>query len=68
MSRQLTTNPNLEHLKKQVKELLHDFELREPAAIERFRALASLSARWLPDLRTHNMSLPATTALPVDRS
>ncbi len=40
MSRQLPAKPNLEHLKKQAKKLLHDFELREPAAIERFRSLA----------------------------
>jgi len=50
MSRQLPTKPNLEHLKKQVKELLHDFELREPAAIERFRSLASRSASAAPKL------------------
>lgn len=41
MSRQLPARPNLEHLKKQAKELLHDFEQNEPAAIERFRSFAS---------------------------
>ena len=41
MSRQLPAKPNLEHLKKQAKELLHDFERGEPSAIARFRAVAA---------------------------
>src|SRR5215472_13616488 len=41
MSRQLPVKPNLEHLKKQAKELLHEFELDKPAAIELFSSLAS---------------------------
>ena len=40
MSRELPAKPNLEHLKKQAKELLHDLQLRKPAAVERFRSLA----------------------------
>jgi ankyrin repeat protein len=44
MSRQLPAKPNLEHLKKQAKELLHDFEVSVPDAIERFRSLESASA------------------------
>ena len=40
MSRQLPAKPNLEYLKKQAKELLHDFEQRESLAMERFRPLA----------------------------
>jgi hypothetical protein len=41
MSRELPAKPNLEHLKKQAKELLRDFGLRVPDAIERFRSLGS---------------------------
>jgi len=41
MSRQLPAKPNLEHLKKQAKELLHEFELGKPAAIELFPSLVS---------------------------
>src|SRR3977135_1322073 len=44
MSRQLPARPNLEHLKRQAKELLHDFQQGEPAAIDRLRSLASASA------------------------
>src|SRR5215472_17115261 len=50
MSRQLPAKPNLEHLKKQAKELLHDYQQGEPAAIERFRSLASPSALKSPKL------------------
>jgi ankyrin repeat protein len=48
MSLQLPQKPNLEHLKKQSKDLLRDFELRQPAAIERFRSV-SISAPKLAD-------------------
>lgn len=44
MSRQLPRKPNLEHLKKQAKELLHDLERRDRAAVERFRSFAPASA------------------------
>lgn len=37
MSRQLPGKPNLEHLKKQAKELLHDFRQSNPDAVQRFR-------------------------------
>lgn len=37
MSRELPAKPNLEHLKKQAKELLHDFRQSKPDAIQRFR-------------------------------
>ncbi|HXN23806.1 MAG TPA: ankyrin repeat domain-containing protein [Candidatus Dormibacteraeota bacterium] len=50
MSRELPANPNLEHLKKQAKKLLHDVQVGEPAAIERFRSLVSLSATASPKL------------------
>ena len=48
MSPQLPQKPNLEHLKKQAKDLLRDFELRQPAAIDRFRSV-SISAPKLAD-------------------
>lgn len=41
MSRQLPAKPNLEHLKKQAKELLQDFELGKPAATELLGSVAS---------------------------
>jgi ankyrin repeat protein len=37
MSRELPAKPNLEHLKKQAKQLLHDFQQSKPDAVERFR-------------------------------
>src|SRR5262249_34666686 len=40
MSRELPARPNLEHLKKQAKELLQDFRQGVPAALERFQSLA----------------------------
>jgi ankyrin repeat protein len=50
MSRELPAKPNLEHLKKQAKELLHQFQRGDAVAIERFRSLASLSALASPKL------------------
>jgi hypothetical protein len=44
MLRYLPPKPNLEHLKKQAKELLDDFTRHEPAAVARFRALRSQPA------------------------
>ena len=41
MSRQLPAEPNLEHLKKQAKELLDDFRQRKPEAEERFRSFSA---------------------------
>src|SRR5262245_21222925 len=43
MSRELPEKPNLEHLKKQAKELLRGFHDRDAVAVERFRSLASFS-------------------------
>jgi len=39
MPRDLPANPDLTHLRKQAKDLLHEFERGDPTAIERFRAL-----------------------------
>ncbi len=41
MSRELPARPNLEHLKKQAKDLLADLRKGTPSAVERFQALAS---------------------------
>src|SRR5688500_6053682 len=38
MQRELPNKPNLDHLKKQAKDLLEAFKRGEPEAIERFRA------------------------------
>ena len=43
MSRPLPAKPNLEHLKKQAKELLNDFQQRKPEALALFRSFASSS-------------------------
>jgi len=43
MSRELPEKPNLEHLKKQAKDLLREAQQGDAAAIERFRSLASFS-------------------------
>ncbi len=43
MSRVLPARPNLEHLKKQAKDLLHSFEQGEPAAIEQLHSVVSNS-------------------------
>ena len=40
MFRELPAKPNLEHLKKQAKEILHDLRQNKPDAVERFRAFA----------------------------
>lgn len=61
MSRQLPPHPNLEHLKKQAKDLLHELQQRDPAlklsdaqhAIAREYGFAS----W-PKLKAHVESLP----------
>src|SRR6266849_9560411 len=50
MSRHLPANPNLEHLKKQAKELLYNFQQGHATAIEAFGSLASLSASATPKL------------------
>ena len=39
MSRELPAKPNLEHLRKQAKHLLRDFQRGEPAAVERLRSI-----------------------------
>ena len=44
MSRELPEKPNLEHLKKQAKDLLREAQQGDAAAIERFSSLASFSA------------------------
>ena len=42
MSPALPARPDLEHLKKQAKALLHDYQQQDPDAVERFRSLGSL--------------------------
>ena len=44
MSRELPAKPNLEHLKKQAKQLLYDCQQGDSAAIERFRSLVSFTS------------------------
>lgn len=41
MSPALPARPDLEHLKKQAKALLHDYQQQDPAAVERFRSLGA---------------------------
>src|SRR5215470_10993212 len=66
MSRQLPEKPNLEFLKKEAKELLHDFEARKPEAVERFRSISLLGAPKLSDaqhLVAREYGFPAWTKL-----
>ncbi|MBV9481588.1 MAG: ankyrin repeat domain-containing protein [Acidobacteria bacterium] len=44
MSRVLPARPNLEHLKKQAKDLLHNLEQGDPSAIEQLNAVVSATA------------------------
>lgn len=50
MPRILPTSPSLEHLRKQAKDLLHDFERDDPAAVARLRGEASLPRSARPKL------------------
>lgn len=50
MSRALPARPNLEHLKKQAKDLLHNFQQGDPAAIEQLSEVVSTSAGDAPKL------------------
>jgi ankyrin repeat protein len=45
----LPPNPNLEHLKKQAKRLLHDFRQQQPQALEKFSTLRLNAAPKLSD-------------------
>ena len=45
MSHQLPAKPNLEHLKKQAKELLHNFQQGDPESIELLRSVATASPK-----------------------
>lgn len=44
MSRELPPKPNIEHLRKQAKDLLRNYQHGDPAAIEHFGSVASFSA------------------------
>src|SRR5882724_10273607 len=77
MSHQLPAKPNLEHLKKQAKELLHNFQQGDPESIELLRSVATASpklsdaqyaiareygfASW-PKLKEHVQSLTLSPA------
>jgi ankyrin repeat protein len=50
MPRILPTSPSLEHLRKQAKDLLRDFEGDDPAAVERLRVETSLPGSARPKL------------------
>src|SRR5690349_8708521 len=50
MSRVLPLHPNLEHLKKQAKDLLHDFVQGNPAAVKQFNSVVAISAAARPKL------------------
>ncbi|HEY6060198.1 MAG TPA: ankyrin repeat domain-containing protein, partial [Gemmatimonadales bacterium] len=50
MTRRLPDRPNLDHLKKQAKQLLRGLETRNPQAIERYRAVLSRPAPDDPSL------------------
>src|SRR5258707_1137527 len=50
MSRVLPAHPSLEHLKKQAKDLLHDFAQGYPTAVEQFTSVAPTSGAAQPKL------------------
>ncbi|MGH9612750.1 MAG: ankyrin repeat domain-containing protein, partial [Bryobacteraceae bacterium] len=50
MSRDLPKQPNLEHLKKQAKELLRNFQQGDSAAVERLRSSVSVAPATQPKL------------------
>src|SRR4029453_10884059 len=54
--RQLPERANLEQLKKQSKSLLHDARAKDPAALERFRALPALTRNSLAELGVMNFA------------
>jgi hypothetical protein len=49
VSTELPANPNLEHLKKQAKALLHDFQQKNPQVVEKFSVLRLKTAPKLSD-------------------
>jgi hypothetical protein len=56
-SQQLPERANLEQLKKQAKSLLHAARARDPAALERFRVLPTLSAKSVAELSAMSVAL-----------
>jgi hypothetical protein len=56
-SQNLPDRPNVEHLKKQAKNLLHAARAREPAALRRFHVLPTLANRSLAALQTADLAL-----------
>ena len=48
-ARQLPERPNLEQLKRQAKDLLHDARARTPAALARFRTLPAFADKSAGD-------------------
>jgi hypothetical protein len=56
-SQQLPERANLEQLKKQAKSLLHAARARDPAALERFKALPQLAAKSVAELGAMSLAL-----------
>jgi ankyrin repeat protein len=56
-SQTLPDRPNLEHLKKQAKSLLHAARARESSALQRFQILPSLANRSLAQLQAADLAL-----------
>src|SRR5258708_34198343 len=58
MTRSQPAQPNLEHLKKQVKDLLQDFAQGNPAGVEQFNSVVSTSATAQPKLADAQHVIP----------
>jgi ankyrin repeat protein len=56
-SQPLPDRPNLEHLKKLAKSLLHAARAQDARALERFRALPPLASKSIPELGAMNLAL-----------
>jgi ankyrin repeat protein len=57
MTSQLPERPNLEHLKKQAKSLLHAAEAKDPAALTRFQALPAFARKSVSELGAAPLAL-----------
>lgn len=56
-SQTLPDRPNLEQLKKQAKSLLHAARAKEPAALQRFQILPTLTRKSLAEIQTADLAL-----------
>src|SRR6476661_6345237 len=63
MSKQLPDRPNLDHLRKQAKDLLSAYRKNDPDAIQRIKSLPSLSSLSDKDFGTQRVALHDTQSV-----